>query len=172
MDLVSKASMIERTLKINAEDFNQKKRNASQGNHYGEQPPHVNKRRFNHPPERNHAPQQFDNQGGGGQRPLCQKCGRTHGENCLFGQSVCFRCGKPGHLPKDCRTPANNQAGQSLLEGQRNTAPTRVYTLTSGDANASNEVVTCTLSNSYGRALVLFDARATHSCVSYSIGRA
>jgi hypothetical protein len=31
MDLVSKASMIERTLKINAEYFNQKKRNAPQG---------------------------------------------------------------------------------------------------------------------------------------------
>jgi hypothetical protein len=40
-DLVNKASVIEQTLKINAEDFNQKKRNAPQWNHYGEQPPHV-----------------------------------------------------------------------------------------------------------------------------------
>jgi hypothetical protein len=55
-DLISRALVIEPTLKISAEDFNQKKRNALQGNYYGEQPSHANKRRFNHPPERNHAP--------------------------------------------------------------------------------------------------------------------
>jgi hypothetical protein len=63
---------------------------------------------------------------------------------------------------KDCRALVNNQAGQSHLEGQRNIVPTRVYALILGDAKASNEVVTITLSISYGRALILFYSMATH----------
>jgi hypothetical protein len=42
--------------------------------------------------------------------------------------------------------------------------------LTPGDAKRSNEVVTSTLSISYGKALVLFDSGATYLFVSYSIG--
>jgi hypothetical protein len=170
-DLISKASVIERTQKINAEYFNQKKRSAPQGNRHGGPPQHANKRRFYQPPMRNNAPQQHNNQGGGGQRPPCPKCGRAHGGNCLYGQSGCFKCGKPGHLARDCRTPANNQVGQNRQEGQRHTAPARVYALTHGDAEASNEVVTGTLLIFPYKASVLFDSGATHSFVSCSFAK-
>jgi hypothetical protein len=55
-DLISKASVIERTFKINAESFNQKKRTAPQGSQFGGHFHNPNKRRFNPPTRRNTAP--------------------------------------------------------------------------------------------------------------------
>ena len=47
--------------------------------------------------------------GTGGQLPKqmvtlkCPKCDKNHGGRpCLAGQNVCFRCGKPGHMARDC----------------------------------------------------------------------
>ncbi|XP_059446579.1 uncharacterized protein LOC132178142 [Corylus avellana] len=87
-------------------------------------------------------------------------------------QSGCFKFGKPGHIARDCRTLANNQANQNCPKRQRTTAPARVYALTPSDAAASNDVVTGTLPISSSRAYVLFDSRATHSFMSYSFAKA
>jgi hypothetical protein len=144
-DLINKAAVIERTQKINSEYFNQKKRTAPQNNRSEGQPYHANKKRFKQPTGKGYKPQQSHNQGGGEQRPSCQKCSRMHYGNCLYGQSVYYKCGKPGHIARDCRNLANNQANQNRSEGQRAIAPARVYTLTPGDALASNNVVSGTL---------------------------
>ena len=47
IDLINKATVIERTQKTNLEYLNQKKRTAPQGNCSGGQPYHANKKRFN-----------------------------------------------------------------------------------------------------------------------------
>ncbi|XP_059460327.1 uncharacterized protein LOC132189598 [Corylus avellana] len=172
-DLINKAAIIEQTQNANSgysdqnADFgysHQKKRNASQWNHSGEQ---SSKKRFHQNPQRNFTPQHPRQQGNGGHRAPCEKCGRPHTGNCLFGQLVCYKCGKPGHIQRDCKAPPNNQGGQKRLEEQKNHAIARVYALTPGDASASNEVVAGTLPISNGIASVLFDPGATHSFVSY-----
>ena len=171
-DLINKATVIERTHKINSEYFNQKKRTATQGNCSGGQPYHANKKRFNQPARRIYTPQQSHNQGGGEQCPSCRKCGRMHFGNCLYRKSGCFKCGKPGHIERDCRNPTNNQASQNRSDGQRTIAPAQVYALTPGDVAASNNVVSGTLPISSGKAFVLFESWATHLFVSYCFAKA
>ncbi|XP_059454903.1 uncharacterized protein LOC132185099 [Corylus avellana] len=146
-DLINKAAIIEQTQNANSGYSNQnansgylhqRKRNVPQWNHSGEQP---SKKQFHQTPQRNFTPQQPCQPGNGGHRAPCQKCGKPHAGNCLFGQLVCYRCGKPGHILRDCKVPPNNLSGQKRLDEQKNHATARVYALTPGDASASNEVV-------------------------------
>jgi hypothetical protein len=176
-DLVDKAAIIEQTQNANSgyssQNTNsgyshQRKRNAPQWSHSGEQ---SNKKRFHQTPQRNFTPQQPRQQGNGGQHAPCQKCGKLHVGNCLFGQSVCYRCRKPGHIMRDCKAPINNPGGQKRHEEPKNNATARVYALTLGDASASNEVVTGTLPISNGVATILFDPGATHSFISNSFAK-
>jgi len=167
-DLVNKAAVVERILNINAEHFNQRKRSAPQGSPYGGNSHDHNKRRFNPTVVRNTTPQQPHRHGGGGQRPTCHTCGKMRSGRCRVVQPVCYQCGGPGHLVKDCRSPANNSTNQNRPGEQRNTALACVYALTPGDTAASNEVVTGTLLISSRKATMLFDSGATHSFVSYS----
>jgi hypothetical protein len=170
MDMVNKVAVIKRTLKTNAEHFNQKKRSAPQWSRFWGYPHNPNKRRFNPTAGRNIAPQQPNQQGGGGQCPTCQTCGKMHFGRYRVGQ-VCYKCGGPRHFARECRTPVNNLTNQNRPGGQRNTAPARVYALTPGDIAVSNEVVTGTLLIASCQATILFDSEATHSFVSSSFTR-
>ncbi|XP_062170983.1 uncharacterized protein LOC133876754 [Alnus glutinosa] len=148
-----------------------KEESAPQGSRYGGNSHDHNKRRFNPTVGRNTAHQQPHHQGGGGQRPMCQTCGKIHSGRSRLGQSGCYRCGGPGHLAKDCRAPTNNPTNQNRPGEQRNTTPAHVYDLTPGDAATSNKVVIGTLLISPRQAIVLFDSGATHSFVSHSFSR-
>jgi hypothetical protein len=110
-------------------------------------------------------------QGNSGQRTPCQKCGKFHAGNCLFGQLVCYRYGKPGHIIIDCKAPINNSGGKTRHEEQKTNAIAWVYALTLGDALASNEVVTGTLPISNDIATILFDPGAMHSFISNSFAK-
>ncbi|XP_041016164.1 uncharacterized protein LOC121258687 [Juglans microcarpa x Juglans regia] len=148
-DLVTRATLIEEDMRANAELFNQSKR---------QQPllePNRNKKPA--PNYRSQSPQSIP------MNPVCQNCGKRHQGSCLVGQNVCFKCGQPNHMARDYPRNAPPLATKS---GQRPTAQARVFALTPGDAETSNELVTGTLLLFYRHATALYDSGATHSFIA------
>ena len=43
--------------------------------------------------------------------PSCGKCGKTHSCRCRDGKTSCFKCGKEGHLMREC--PKNKQGSEN-----------------------------------------------------------
>ncbi|XP_057960847.1 cold shock domain-containing protein 4-like [Malania oleifera] len=127
--------------------------------------------------------------GGGGQRRetgggtyqgttfsfACPTCGKQNGRKCMMGSSVCYRCGKPGHMVRECGTSGSNAPPKRPYWGgaqpprggyQRGTTQARVYSLTPGDAENARDVVKGNIRMLSNIAIVLFDSRATHSFIS------
>lgn len=79
-----------------------------------------------------------------GKLQLCCRCGRNHTGECRFSSLVCFRCGQPGHLAREClklgqgSATAQNPNGRL---GQQPQALARVYVMMPGDIdNEASEV--------------------------------
>ena len=44
------------------------------------------------------------------------KCGKLHGGECMMGTNACYRCGKPGHMVKDCPNRRNQEQGKKRVQ--------------------------------------------------------
>ncbi|KAL7194127.1 hypothetical protein ACSBR1_034527 [Camellia fascicularis] len=116
--------------------------------------------------------------------PVCPECGWKHRGICHRLSGACFRCGKTGHLIKDCpqknqqtsnkaatssagSTPAPN--AKSAAKPANNKDPMRqgrVFALVPGDVQNATTVVSGTIMVLGHSAYVLFDSGSTCSFVS------
>ncbi|XP_010317241.1 uncharacterized protein [Solanum lycopersicum] len=49
-----------------------------------------------------YAPKKGNDRNSQRDRKLCGKWGRFHGGECMVGSNACYRCGKSGHMIRDC----------------------------------------------------------------------
>lgn len=93
----------------------------------------------------------------------CPTCGKTHRGVCLQGKNACFRCGKPGHISRDCTTFVPKKDDNNV---QNQKGKARVFVLTQKDAKENSNVIAGILLIANTPAYILFDSGATHSFVS------
>ncbi|XP_028082583.1 uncharacterized protein LOC114283903 [Camellia sinensis] len=116
--------------------------------------------------------------------PVCSECGKKHHGTCYRLTGACFRCGKMGHLVKDClqRNQQNgnrataSSVGSTLAPNTKSTVKPvnnkdtarqgRVFALVPGDVQNATTVVSGTFIVHGYSAHILFDSGSTHSFVS------
>lgn len=100
--------------------------------------------------------------------PHCSRCGRLYQGECYMNIGACFNCVQIGNMVKDCPKRHENTGSAQVEEDLRKKriAKGRVFVMMEQDTEASNDVVTNTLSLFSRYAKVLFDFGATHSFIS------
>ncbi|XP_057779913.1 uncharacterized protein LOC130998515 [Salvia miltiorrhiza] len=141
------------------------------------------KKRSNQP-EKKPRSNMGDNQGFVPNKPLCPRCQRHHFGECRYGENVCYRCHKGGHVamnyPEARRTNApnnniltwrnkNNNWGMNQGNNNNNGArrgEARVYAMNQEEMNGEAQTMSGILPILNKSALVLFDSGASHSFIA------
>ncbi|XP_061354636.1 uncharacterized protein LOC133299215 [Gastrolobium bilobum] len=93
---------------------------------------------------------------------VCPKCKKNHAGECSAERGVCFKCGKPGHMLRNCpQNQGQNSSNQPTTRG-------RVFTPSDQEAAQASNLVQGTGLIQDSFITVLFDSGATHSFISLS----
>ncbi|XP_028089930.1 uncharacterized protein LOC114290259 [Camellia sinensis] len=137
---------------------------------------------FSTPPNKRQNTGSSTSSSQGTDTPICPECGKRHKRVCRRISGACFRCGKTGHMIKDCllisqsasQPRASSAASVSTLRvtlkvvtRKETLKQGRVFALVSGDVQTTETVVSSILPFCSQNAHVLIDSGSTHSFVSY-----
>ncbi|XP_057786247.1 uncharacterized protein LOC131003722 [Salvia miltiorrhiza] len=97
-----------------------------------------------------------------GTKPQCQKCGKFHYGECMWGKGVCFFCHESGHTVQNYPKTKKN-----VLDGKKNVGPEKkgnalFFALADQEAAEDDDIMTGTLLIFGIPAVVLFDSGALH----------
>jgi hypothetical protein len=163
VELVNKASLAEESLKRNTMAMVESRKRTAP-------PLHQNQVGWRRRPNGNN--QEIRPKGNGlspSTRTPCPKYQRYHYGQCRMGTHRCYRCGQLDHIARDCSK--GGAVPSQAMDNRRPPTQARVYSLTPGEAETENEVVTGFLPLFTGKAIVLFDSGATHSFISVKYAR-